>query len=197
MSQSPKTKAQGSRTKDVTARYEEPPLSQSLQASSSLQAPQEIPDPQVIAGNTEFGNRYPRTYKIKILQESDACTKPGELGQFLRQAGLTHATLTGFRKQRAAGTLNITGTLEVTDAPQSADTPQSPRTNKKIAKTNQDQATPDMDQAAQSRDQAARVMDLERQNRQLQRKLQQAEAILEIQKKVSYLLEISLDKPEN
>ena len=176
MSQSPKTKAPESRTKDP---------------NSTVQLPHspEIPDPQVIAGNTEFGNRYPRAYKIKILQESDACTQPGELGRFLRQAGLTHATLTAFRRQRAAGTLNMTGTPEVTDAPQSANIPQSRRT-KKVAQTNPDQSTQEMDQAA-------RVMDLERQNRQLQRKLQQAEAILEIQKKVSHLLEISLDKPEN
>ena len=96
----------------------------------------------------------------------------------------------------------MTGTLEVTDSPQSADIPQSRRT-KKVAQTNRDQTALDMDQAArvveqaaQSRDQAARVMDLERQNRQLQRKLQQAEAILEIQKKVSRLLEISLEGPE-
>ena len=183
MSQSPKNKAQDS--------------------PAQLPHSPEIPDPQVIAGNTEFGNRYPRAYKIKILQESDACTKPGELGRFLRQAGLTHATLTAFRRQRAAGTLNMTGTPEVTDAPQSANIPQSRRT-KKVAQTNPDQATQDMDlaarvveQAAQRVDQVTRVMDLERQNRQLQRKLQQAEAILEIQKKVSHLLEISLDKPEN
>ena len=190
MSQSPKTKAPESRTKDPNS-------------PGQLPHSPEIQDPQVIAGNTEFGNRYPRAYKIKILQESDACTQPGELGRFLRQAGLTHATLTAFRRQRAAGTLNMTGTLEVTDSPQSADIPQSRRT-KKVAQTNRDQTALDMDQAArvveqaaQSRDQAARVMDLERQNRQLQRKLQQAEAILEIQKKVSHLLEISLDKPEN
>ena len=171
MSQSPKTKAPESRIKDPNSTAQLPDL-------------REIPDPQVIAGNTEFGNRYPRAYKIKILQESDACTKPGELGQFLRQAGLTHATLTAFRKQRAAGTLDVAGTVEATDMPKST------RVNKNAAQ-NQITAT------AQRLDQVTRVMDLERQNRQLQRKLQQAEAILEIQKKVSHLLEISLDKPEN
>ena len=178
MSQSPKTKAQGSRTKDATlqtkdatARNEEPLLNQSSQASSSQQAPQEIPDSQVIAGNTEFGNRYPKAYKIKILQESDACTKPGELGQFLRQAGLTHATLTAFRKQRAAGTLEAT------------DMPKSTRANKN-ATQNQNADQNQITATAQRVDQVTRVMELERQNRQLQRKLQQAEAILEIQKKV-------------
>ena len=63
------------------------------------------PDPQVIPGNTEFGNRYTRAYKLKVLRESDACTKPGEMGLYLRRVGLTHATLTCFRRQRAAGTL--------------------------------------------------------------------------------------------
>lgn len=126
------------------------------------------PDPQVIPGNTEFGNRYTRAYKLKVLRESDACTKPGELGLYLRRVGLTHATLTWFRRQRAAGTL---------------DTAQP--TQKKPAQKN----LPD---PAVLR----RQMELERENRKLRRQLDQAEAIIEIQKKVSRLLEISLEEPD-
>ena len=125
------------------------------------------PDPQVIPGNTEFGNRYTRAYKLKVLRESDACTKPGEMGLYLRRVGLTHATLTCFRRQRAAGTL---------EAPQ-------PTEKKRSEKSPAD---------AQA---LRRQMELERENRALRRKLDQAEAIIEIQKKVSRLLEISLEDP--
>jgi transposase len=125
-------------------------------------------DPEVIPGNSEFGNRYNRAYKLKVLRESDACTKSGDLGLYLRRMGLTHASLTGFRKQRAAGTL---------DSPQPA--------GKKRAEKSQ--ASPD---------QVRRLMDLERENRKLRRHLEQAEAIIEIQKKVSRLLEISMEDPE-
>ena len=44
----------------------------------------EEPDPQVIPGNTEFGNRYTRAYKLKVLRETEACSKSGDLGLYLR-----------------------------------------------------------------------------------------------------------------
>ncbi len=128
-----------------------------------------VADPQVILGNSEFGNRYPRAFKLKVLQESDACTKPGELGKYLRRMGLTHTTLTCFRKQRSAGTLD-------------ACVP-----TKKPARS----ACPDRVEPAR------RLMELERENRKLRRQLEQAEAVIDIQKKVSRLLEISLDAPES
>lgn len=78
-----------------------------LQASDGRNvAGEQIPDPQVIPGNSEFGNRYPRAFKIKILKEADECTQPGQIGRLLKSAGISHTTLTSFRKQRAAGTLD-------------------------------------------------------------------------------------------
>ena len=133
-----------------------------------------VADPQVIPGNTEFGNRYPRAFKLKVLRESDACTKPGELGKYLRCMGLTHATLTCFRKQRAAGTLDASG-------------PTNPTKKRRVA------SQPSPDRAEQTR----RLMELERENRKLRRQLEQAEAVIDIQKKVSRLLEISLEAPES
>jgi hypothetical protein len=130
-------------------------------------------DPHVIPGNSEFGNRYPRAFKLKVLRESDACTKPGELGKYLRRMGLTHATLTCFRKQRAAGTL---------DSPSSAT-----KTRRAVTML--------ADRAGQI-EQTRRLMELERENRKLRRQLEQAEAVIDIQKKVSRLLEISLEAPE-
>jgi transposase len=131
--------------------------------------PEPIHDPQVIPGASEFGNRYTRAYKLKVLRESDGCTKPGEMGQYLRRMGITHATLTCFRKQRAAGTL---------DSPEP-----SPRPRKSSA--------------ARSPEDARRLMALERENRRLKRQLAQAEVVIDLQKKLSELLGISLDEPKS
>jgi transposase len=121
-------------------------------------------DPQVIPGNSQFGNRYPNAFKLQILKQADACTQPGQLGKLLKSAGITHTTLTTFRKQRAAGTLDGPQQKSKTTTPAAAPTPENTR----------------------------RILELERQNRHLKRRLEQAEAIIDIQKKVSRLLEISL-----
>ena len=89
----------------------------------------------------------------------------GQLGKLFKSAHITHTTLTAFRRQRAPGTL---------DAPE-----------KKIKKS-----TP---AAAYTPVNTRRILELERQNRHLKRRLEQAEAIIDIQKKVSRLLEISLE----
>jgi transposase len=125
-------------------------------------------DPQVIPGSSQFGNRYPKAFKLKTLQQADACNQPGQLGKLLRNAGITHTTLTTFRRQRAAGTL---------DAPEKQGKRQTPN-------------------ASQAPENIQRVLELERQNRYLKRRLEQAEAIIDIQKKVSRLLEISLEPTE-
>jgi transposase-like protein len=121
-------------------------------------------DPQVIPGNSQFGNRYSNAFKLQILKQADACTQPGEIGKLLKSAGITHATLTAFRNQRAQGTL---------DTPSRATTP-----------------------AAKTPENTRRILELERQNRHLKRRLEQAEAIIDIQKKVSRLLEISREQNE-
>ena len=42
-------------------------------------------------------------YKLRIVQEADACTKPGELGALLRREGLYSSSLAAWRKARATG----------------------------------------------------------------------------------------------
>jgi transposase len=130
-----------------------------------------IPDPHFVPGNTVFGNRYPKAFKLKVLEETDACTKPGELGRYLRQIGLTHATLTCFRKQRASGALDA-----------------APYKRSAVRKAN-------TAEKAGHAEEAKRLMDLERENRRLRRQLEQAEMIIDIQKKVARLLDIPLDEP--
>ena len=115
------------------------------------------PDPEVIPGKSIFGTRYAKAFKIRILALADQCLAPGELGKMLRQQGLTHTTLTAFRKQRASGYLDAV--IKRSDPP----------------------------------DQSKRVMQLEREIRKLKQQLEQAGAIIDVQKKVSRLLEISFE----
>jgi transposase-like protein len=49
--------------------------------------------------------RFPKEYKLRILQEADACTRPGEVGALLRREGLYSSHLTHWREQRLDGTL--------------------------------------------------------------------------------------------
>jgi len=121
-----------------------------------------------VPGATVFGNRYSRAFKLKVLKEADACTEPGEIGRLLRRHGITHTTLTSFRRQRASGGLAPTA-------------------------SGSKRVTIDTARAAM---QARRVMELERENRGLRKRLSQAEAIIEVQKNVSRLLDISLGGPE-
>jgi transposase len=131
-------------------------------------------NPEVIPGASEFGNRYSLEFKLKVLRESDACVNPGDIGRYLRQTGITHTTLTCFRKQRASGVLDAPG--------------------KSISAAPQGGAVKSAKQAVQKNpDQTRKVLELERENRKLKHRLEQAEAIIDIQKKVSRLLESSLD----
>ena len=47
--------------------------------------------------------RYSAAYKLRVIDEADGYTGPGELGAFLRREGLYFSTLTDFRKQKARG----------------------------------------------------------------------------------------------
>ena len=49
--------------------------------------------------------RFTAEYKLRILRETEACTRPGEIGALLRREGLYTSHLTAWRKQRDAGAL--------------------------------------------------------------------------------------------
>jgi transposase len=49
--------------------------------------------------------RFTEAYKEQILAEADQCTDPGELGEMLRREGLYSSSLSRWRRQRTAGTL--------------------------------------------------------------------------------------------
>src|SRR5919205_1081908 len=49
--------------------------------------------------------RFTAEYKLKIVREADACTKPGELGALLRREGLYSSHLVDWRRARERGEL--------------------------------------------------------------------------------------------
>jgi len=70
-------------------------------------APTGVPDPELVerAKRRTFSARY----KLEILDEADACTAPGEIGELLRREGLYTSHLTYWRKQRKDGALKELG----------------------------------------------------------------------------------------
>jgi len=58
----------------------------------------QVPEPEVVAMATK--RRFSKAYKLRILEEADRCTQPGEIGALLRREGLYSSHLTGWRKWR-------------------------------------------------------------------------------------------------
>ena len=97
-------------------------------------------------------------YKRRILEEADRCTRPGETGALLRREGLYASHLSKWREQRARGGLQGLG-------------PQA-RGRKGVPAAAVE----------------AELSALRQEHQRLLARLQQAEAIIEVQKKVSQLL---------
>ena len=70
-------------------------------------APEGVPDPELV----EQAKRrtFTAEYKARVLAETDACTRPGEVGEVLRREGLYSWHLTKWRKQRKDGALKELG----------------------------------------------------------------------------------------
>lgn len=62
-----------------------------------------MPDPEVRPRAKH--RRFDAEYKKRILDQADACTRPGEIGALLRREGLYSSLLSKWRQQRAHGTL--------------------------------------------------------------------------------------------
>jgi transposase-like protein len=62
-----------------------------------------IPDPEVVAIPTR--RRFTAEYRLRILDEADRCTGPGDVGRLLRREGLYSSHLTNWRKSRREGAL--------------------------------------------------------------------------------------------
>jgi transposase-like protein len=110
--------------------------------------------------------KFTENYKLRILKEADGCTQPGQMGALLRREGLYSSHLTCWRRQREKGILQALRPKK--------------RGRKQIKKNPLNQ----------------RLALLERENRKLKHKLQQAEKIIEVQKKISEILGIPQDHNE-
>jgi transposase len=108
--------------------------------------------------------KFSAEYKLEVLREADACTKPGEVGALLRREGLYTSHLSTWRKQRRQGEL---GGL----APKK----RGPLPNEKNPL-------------------AAKVAALEKETVRLKARAERAEALVELQKKVSEILGIELKR---
>src|SRR5438128_2633410 len=64
-------------------------------------------DPELV--ERPLRRRFSAEYKLRILREVEACTRPGEIGALLRREGLYTSHLSAWRKQRDAGALEALG----------------------------------------------------------------------------------------
>jgi len=67
-------------------------------SSGGRVAPDGVPDPELVEKARR--RKYSAKYKLSIVTEADACTRPGELGALLRREGLYSSHLTTWRAQR-------------------------------------------------------------------------------------------------
>ena len=103
-------------------------------------------------------------YKLKVLREADDCKESGEIGALLRREGLYWSNLANWRQQRERGELSGLSARK-----------RGPQRREKNSL-------------------AERVRELERDNTRLKRRAERAEGLVELQKKVSEILGIELQK---
>ena len=120
------------------------------------------PDPEV--PDRPIRRRFSAKYKLKIVQEADRCSEPGQIGALLRREGLYSSQLTAWRKLRDKGALHGLSSKKRGPKPP----PQNPQANE--------------------------MKRLQKENVRLQKKLARAEAIIDFQKKVHALLGTPLEE---
>ncbi len=111
--------------------------------------------------------RFAAEYKLRILAEADGCTDVGQVGELLRREGLYSSLLSTWRRQREEGVLAGL----------------TPKRRGRKAKAKNPLA-----------EEMAR---LQRENERLKTKLRQAELVIDVQKKVSEMLDIPLNRPDS
>ena len=109
--------------------------------------------------------RFTAQYKLRILAQADRCAEMGQLGELLRREGLYSSLLSTWRRQRDEGVL-------------AGLTPK--RRGRKAKPKNP---------------LAEKMARIERENERLKTKLRQAELVIDVQKKVSEILNIPLKHP--
>jgi len=110
--------------------------------------------------------RFTADYKLHILKRADVCTEPGSLGALLRREGLYSTNLATWRRQRDEGTL-------------------SALTPKKRGRKGKGRDPLLLENTT-----------LRKENVRLTMRLRHAERIIDVQKKVSQMLEVPLTPTE-
>ena len=62
-----------------------------------------VADPELVERPRR--RRFSAEYKLRVLREADACSRPGEVGALLRREGLYSSLLTEWRRAREVGAL--------------------------------------------------------------------------------------------
>jgi len=62
-----------------------------------------VPDPELVERPKR--RRFSAEYKLRIVREAEACSRPGEVGVLLRREGLYSSLLTEWRRARDSGAL--------------------------------------------------------------------------------------------
>jgi len=78
----------------------------SSSSSSSANVGEPPPNPEVVPTVPKARRRtFTAAEKLRIVQEADACRRPGEVGALCRREGIYSSLLSDWRKQRDAGFL--------------------------------------------------------------------------------------------
>jgi transposase len=133
--------------------------------SAGAGAPPAPPDPEVVAKPKR--RRFTAEYRLRILEEAERCTAPGEVGRLLRREGLYSSHLTSWRKARRDGALRGLASKKRGAKPK-ASNPLEPK-----------------------------VRELEAKVTRLEKELHKAHTILDVQEKVAGLLGFSLEDGKN
>ena len=110
--------------------------------------------------------RFSAKYKRSVLEQADRCTNHGDIGALLRREGLYSSHLTNWRRQREEGAL---GGL----APRKRGRKPDPATAERRV-----------------------IAQLSKENERLRDQLKKAQTIIEVQKKLSEILEIPMGDPD-
>jgi transposase len=111
--------------------------------------------------------RFSAKEKLRILEEADVCTEPGEIGALVRREGIYSSYLSRWRRARGRGQLDGLSA------------------RKRGPKRTVDQELAEENAA------------LRRENERLRTRLEQAETIIEVQKKLSQMLGVERSAQES
>ncbi len=91
----------------AVGRFVERAVGERSEAAGGRGAREGAPEPELV--ERPVRRRFSAEYKLRVLREAEACTRPGEIGALLRREGLYTSHLSAWRKQREAGALAALG----------------------------------------------------------------------------------------